>query len=93
MFNPKGMSAAIRMKKKNLLKPDMDYAGQDALQPTTADEIKQNFEVSNALEDAGVEGMDHEPASPKEMGEDDSTQDVKDLKKISARIASYFESL
>jgi uncharacterized protein (DUF1501 family) len=93
MFNPKGMSAAIRMKKKARLAPDMDYAGQDALQPTTADEIKQNLEVSNALEDAGVEGMDHEPASPKEMGEGDSTQDVKDLKKISARIAKYFDSL
>jgi hypothetical protein len=93
MFNPKGMSAAIRMKKKALLKPDMDYAGQEALQPTTADEIKQNLEVSHALEDAGVEGMDHEPASPEEMGEGDNTQDVKDLKKISARIAKYFESL
>ena len=93
MFNPKGMSAAIRAKKKATLKPDMDYAGQEALQPTTADEIKQNLEVSNALEDAGVEGMDHEPASAEAMGEHESSQDVKQLKKSVARIAKYFESL
>ena len=92
-MNPKGISAAIRAKKKNLLKPDMDYAGQDAIDPDTADEIKQNLRVSHALEDAGVEGMDHEPASEEEMGERDDSQDVKDLKRISARIASYFAGL
>lgn len=92
-MNAKGMSAAIRMKKKNLLRPDMDYAGQDGLQPTTADEIEQNLRISETMEDAGVEGMDHEPASPEAMGEGESSQDVKQLKKSIARIAKYFESL
>lgn len=93
MLNAKAMSAAIRMKKKNLLRPDLDSAGQTALDPDTADEIKQNLRVSETMEDAGVEGMDHEPASPEEMGEHESSQDVMALKKSVARIAKYFETL
>ena len=92
-MNIKAMSAAIRMKKKNLLKPDLDSAGQTAMDPDTADEIEQNLRVSNTLEEAGVEGADHEPASPTEMGEHESSQDVAQLKKSIARIAKYFESL
>ena len=93
MLNAKALSAAIRAKKKNLLKPDLDSAGQTAMDPDSVDEIKQNLRVSHTLEEAGVEGHDHEPASEHEMGEQDDTQDVKDLKKISARIAKYFEHL
>ena len=93
MLDSKRLSADIRKKKKNLLKPDMDYAGQEAEQPTTVDEIEQNLRVSQAMEDAGTEGYDHERPSDKEMGEGDDSQDVGELKKISARIAKYFASL
>jgi hypothetical protein len=92
MLNAKELSRAIRMKKKNLLRPDWDLAGQN-LEPTTVDELEQNIRISDALEDAGVEGRDHEPPSDTEMGEHESTQNIRDLKKISARIAKYFESL
>ena len=93
MMDAKMLSKAIRDKKKNLLKPDMDYAGQDALDPNAALDIQKNAEVSQAIEDAGQEGMDHEPASPREMGEDESSQDEAQLKRSMARIARYMESL
>lgn len=93
MVNAKELSKAIRLKKKNLLKPDLDDAGQEAEQPTTVDEIEQNLRVGQTMEDAGVEGYDHAPASAEEMGENESSQDVAKLKKISARIARYLDSL
>lgn len=88
MLDGKSLSAAIRAKKKNLLKPDMDSAGQEALDPNTIDEIKQNMRVSDILGEP-----DHAPASPSQMGEDESSQDEGKRKKISARIASYFKGL
>jgi hypothetical protein len=88
MLDGKSLSAAIRAKKKNLLKPDMDSAGQEGLDPTTVDEIKQNMRVSETLGQP-----DHAPASPSEMGEDESSQDESKRKKVSARIASYFKGL
>jgi hypothetical protein len=93
MIDAAALSAAIRKKKKNLLKPDMDYAGQEALNPTTTDEVEQNLRVGQALEEAGTEGYDHPHVSDEEMGEDENSQDIKVLKRISARIASYFDSL
>lgn len=84
----KGLSAAIRKRKMDKLKPDMDYAGQDAVDPNVAWDEKQNTEVNEALDDP-----DHEPASKAEMGENESSQDTAELKKSVARIAKYFESL
>lgn len=88
MFDAKGLSKAIRDKKKNVLRQDMDYAGQDAIDPNEALDIQKNLEVSDALDEP-----DHEPASDKEMGEDESSQDKAWLKKSVARIAKYLESL
>jgi hypothetical protein len=92
MMDGKSLSEAIRKRKKHEgaadLRPDMDYAGQDAVDPNTAWDEQQNMEVSNALD-----MPDHEPATPKEMGEDESSQDVAELKKSLARISKYFESL
>jgi len=88
MIDAKGMSAAIRKKRKNLLKPDMDYAGQEALDPCATDEIEQNDRVSETLG-----APDHEKPSDAAMGEDTSSQDEAKRKKISARIGSYFKEL
>lgn len=88
MMDAKAISKAIRMKRKNLLKPDMDYAGQEALDPCATDEIEQNARVS-----ATLDAPDHENPSMAEMGEDSSSQDEMKRKKISARIGSYFKSL
>jgi hypothetical protein len=88
MMDGKALSAAIRKRKKDSLKPDMDYAGQDAVDPNVAWDEKQNTEVNEALDDP-----DHEPASDAEMGENESSQDIASLKKSVARIHKYFESL
>lgn len=88
MFSGKMLSNAIRKRQKDLLRPDMDYAGQEALQPTTVDEIKQNERVSEILDDP-----DHEPATDDEMGENESSQDKAALKRAMARIAQYIDSL
>ena len=82
------LSAAIRKRKKDHLKPDMDYAGQDAVDPNVAWDEKQNTEVNDALDDP-----DHEPASAAEMGENESSQDRGQLKKSVSRVRKYFESL
>jgi hypothetical protein len=88
MMDGAGISKAIRMKKKNQLRPDMDYAGQDAVDPNEALDIEKNQEVSDALGEP-----DHEPASPAEMGENESSQDIAQLKKSVARLEKYFDSL
>lgn len=82
------LSKMIREKKKNKLRPDMDYAGQDAVDPNTAWDEKQAAEVNDVLDDP-----DHEPATASMMGEGESSQDEGSRKKISARIAKYMESL
>ena len=84
----KALSAAIRKKKMGKLKPDMDYAGQDAVDPNVAWDEKQNVEVNEALGDP-----DHEPASAPEMGEHESSQDKAQLKKAMARINKYFDQM
>ena len=84
----KALSAAIRKRKKDSLRPDWDVAGQEAVDPNVAWDEKQNVEVNEALDDP-----DHEPASKAEMGENESSQDVAQLKKSVARIAKYFEML
>jgi len=78
----------IREKKKGALRQDMDYAGQDAVDPNEAWDAKQAAEVNAALGEP-----DAEPASASEMGENESSQDTASLKKSSARIAKYLESL
>lgn len=84
----KMLSKAIRMRKKDSLRPDMDDAGQEGLDPNAAWDLKQNAEVSEALDEP-----DHESATPTEMGEHESSQSIAFLKKSVARIAKYLESL
>lgn len=88
MMDGKALSAMIRKKKQGKLKPDMDYAGQDAVDPNVAWDEKMGSEVNEALDEP-----DHEPASEHEMGEEESSQDLPSLKKSVARISKYFESL
>lgn len=88
----KSLSAMIRKKKKEGMhadyRQDMDYAGQDAVDPNVAWDEKQAMEVNDAMGEP-----DHEPASASEMGENESSQDKMQLKKAMARIAKYIESL
>lgn len=92
IMDGKSLSKMIREKKKQGMhsnyKQDMDYAGQDAVDPNVAWDEKQAMEVNNALGDP-----DHEPASASEMGENESSQDTGSLKKSSARIKKYMESI
>jgi hypothetical protein len=82
------ISKEIRKKKRNSMRPDMDSAGQEALDPVDAWEAKQDAEVNDVLGEP-----DHSPASDEEMGENDSSQEKRSLKKIQARINSYFKEL
>lgn len=84
----KSLSAAIRKMKKDKLRPDMDDAGQEAVDPNAAWDAQQNSEVSDTLGEP-----DHAPATDAEMGENESSQDVAKLKSAMARIARYIESL
>jgi hypothetical protein len=90
MLDGKELSAAIRKKKKEQTsyRQDMDYAGQDAIDPSEASDIKANQEVSDVLD-----APDHAPATASEMGENESSQDESKRKKISARLSKYLESL
>lgn len=88
MLDGKSLSEMIRKKKKNSLRPDLDDAGQDSVDPNTAWDAKQSSEVNDVLGDP-----DHEPASASMMGENESSQDEGARKKISARIAKYMKSL
>jgi len=87
-MDPKGLSKMIRDKKKNKLKPDMDYAGQDAVDPNTAWDAKMAAEIND-----DIDSPDHEPATDAEMGENESSQNTASLKKSSARIKKYMESM
>jgi hypothetical protein len=82
------ISKQIRMKKKGKLRPDMDDAGQEAVDPNAAWDAKQNAEVNAVLGDP-----DHEPASASMMGEGESSQDEGVRKRISARINKYFDTM
>lgn len=88
MMDGKALSKAIRMRKKDDLRPDMDYAGQNAVDPNTAWDEKMATEVNETLGDP-----DHAPASEAEMGEHESSQDIEQLKKSLARIQRYFDDL
>lgn len=88
MMDGKALSAAIRKRKMDKLRPDMDDAGQDAVDPNVAWDEKMNTDVNETLDDP-----DHEPASKSEMGENESSQDIAQLKKSVTRIHKYFESL
>jgi hypothetical protein len=92
MLDGKSLSSMIRKKKKQGMhsdyRADMDYAGQDAVDPNTAWDDKQASEVNDVLDNP-----DHEPASDAEMGENESSQDLDKRKKISARIAKYMENM
>ncbi len=92
MLDGKKLSEMIRKKKKEGMhsdyRQDMDYAGQDAVDPNAAWDEQKAMEVNEALDNP-----DHEPASESEMGEDESSQDKMQLKKAMARIARYIESL
>jgi hypothetical protein len=88
MIDGKSLSAMIRGKKKGALRPDMDYAGQDAVDPNEAWDMKQAHEVNEALE-----MPDHEPASAEEMGSGESSQDVHSLKRQMHRIEGYLKQL
>lgn len=88
----KALSAMIRKKKKQEgeadLRPDMDYAGQQADDPVAVWDDKQAVEVNEALGEP-----DHEPASDEEMGEGESSQDTGSLARSMARIERYLEEL
>jgi hypothetical protein len=92
MMDGKSLSKMIRMKKKQQgeadLNPDMDYAGQEAVDPNEAWDDKQAMEVNEAMGEP-----DHEPASSEEMGEHESSQDKAMLKKTMMRINKYFDSM
>lgn len=92
MFDDMEVSRAIRKKKKQQgsadLRQDMDYAGQDAVDPNVAWDAKMGTEVNEALGEP-----DAEPASDAEMGENESSQDIKELKKSVARISRYFDEM
>ena len=91
-MDAQSLSAAIRKKKKQMgqadYRQDMDYAGQDAVDPNVALDAKHNMEVSDVLGDP-----DHDSPSASAMGEDESTQKLSDRKKISARINRYFDEM
>jgi hypothetical protein len=82
------ISKMIRMRKKNKLRADWDVAGQEAVDPNEAWDDKQAAEVNEVLGDP-----DHPAPSASMMGENESSQSESARKKISARIAKYFESL
>ena len=88
----KALSAMIRKKKKEGMhsdyKQDMDYAGQDAVDPNAAWDDKQASEVNEVLGNP-----DHEPASEAEMGENESSQEESARKKISARLKKYMDAM
>lgn len=92
MFDDMELSRSIRKKKKNegqaRLRPDMDYAGQDAVDPNEAWDAKMNDEANETM---GT--PDHEPASEHEMGEDESSQDKAELKASVHRIRRYFDEM
>jgi hypothetical protein len=88
MVDAKSLSKMIRSKKMRSLRPDMDDAGQEAVDPNEAWDAKQAHEVNEALDDP-----DHEPASEAEMGENESSQDIHQLKRAVSRINKYFDSL
>jgi hypothetical protein len=87
-MDAKSLSKMIRDKKKNSLRPDMDSAGQEAVDPVEAWDAKQASEVNEALNEP-----DAMPASASEMGESESSQDTAQLKKAMARISKYIDSL
>jgi hypothetical protein len=84
----KSLSKMIREKKKGSLRQDMDYAGQDAVDPNEAWDSKQASEVNDVLDDP-----DHEPASKAEMGENESSQSLEAREKISARLKKYMDAM
>jgi hypothetical protein len=88
MFDSKELSKHIRDKKKRAYRPDMDSAGQEGVPPEAALAADLNAKVSATLDDP-----DHEPASEKEMGEEESSQSLEKRKKVSARLNSYFDSM
>lgn len=92
MFDDMELSRAIRKKKKMEggadLRQDMDYVGQDAVDPNVAWDAKMGEDVNETLGDP-----DHEPASPTEMGEHESSQDKMELKKSVHRIRKYFDEM
>lgn len=92
MFDMKSLSAQIRKKKKMDgqadLRQDMDYAGQEGVDPTVAEEQLQASRINETLGDP-----EHEPASADEMGENESSQSKMSLKKAMARINKYFDEM
>lgn len=88
MMDSKMMSKMIRMKKKGTMRPDLDDAGQEDVVPTAAWDAKQESDINEALD-----APDHDPASPEEMGEGESSQDIASLKKSLARLEKYFSHL
>lgn len=88
MLDGKSLSKMIRMRKKDSLRADMDSAGQEGVDPNVAWDEKQDSDVNEILGEP-----DHEPASDSEMGDNESSQDVAQLKKSMARIAKYIDSL
>lgn len=91
-MNGKSLADYIRMKKKQegqaRLRPDLDDAGQESVDPNEAWDDKMAHEVNEATGDE-----DHMPASDEEMGENESSQDIGQLKKAMAKINAYMDKL
>lgn len=92
MIDGAALSKYIREKKKKSgqadLRQDMDYAGQEGVDPNVAWDEKQAMEIDHTLGDE-PEGS----ATDAEMGENDSSQDKMKLKKAMARINAYMDSI
>lgn len=88
MLDGKELSKLIRARKKDKLRPDMDDAGQEAVDPNAAFDAHQGAMVNTILKNP-----DHEPASDAEMGENESSQEIPELKKSVARIEKYMKSM
>lgn len=88
MFEAAQLSKLIRDKKKKALRADMDDAGQDTVAPETAWQAKMDADVN-----ATLDNPDHEPASADEMGENDSSQDQKSLKRAMGIINKFFSTM
>lgn len=88
MDDAKSLSAMIRKKKKGSLRPDMDSAGQEGVDPVVALDTEKASQVNDAMMEP-----DHEPASPSEMGEGESSQSIKSLKRAMRVISQYLDSM
>jgi hypothetical protein len=88
MEDASNLSKLIRAKKNKALRPDLDDAGQEGVQPTDAFEAMQADEVNKVLGEPEIES-----ASKEERDGDTDSQDPEQLKRAMSRIQKYINSL